>query len=63
MSNLQRLENGAIVMCCGGKGCPTLRLDEEAQVHITDDHGNAVKMSHDEAKLISKALQQAEEES
>jgi hypothetical protein len=62
MSNLQRLTNGAVVMCCGGKGCPTLRLDEDSTVHITDDHGNEIKISHDEAKLIDQALQQAEED-
>ena len=58
MSNLQQLENGAVVMCCGGKGCPTLRLDENV-VYITDDHGNEVKMSNEEAELLDQALQQA----
>jgi hypothetical protein len=58
MSNLQRLANGAIVMCCGGKGCPTLRLNEET-VEITDDHGSMISISKDEAELIKVALDQA----
>jgi hypothetical protein len=62
MSNLKRLANGAVVMCCGGKGCPTLRIDEASSVHITDDYGNAIKMSKDEAELISKALKQAKKD-
>ena len=58
MSNLQQLENGAVVMCCGGKGCPTLRIDDDV-VLITDDHGNEVKITSDEAELLDQALQQA----
>lgn len=61
MSNLQRLTDGSIVMCCGGKGCPTLKLDEGV-VEITDDYGNKVTMTQDEAKLIDTALNQAETE-
>lgn len=61
MSNLKRLTDGSIVMCCGGKGCPTLKLNDDV-VSIKDDYGNTVKMTKGEAELIKQALDQAKEQ-
>jgi hypothetical protein len=61
MSNLQRLTDGSIVMCCGGKGCPTLKIDND-QVSIKDDYGNKITITEGEAELIQQALDQAKQE-
>ncbi len=58
MNDLKKNNDGAIVLCCGGKGCPTLKV-EDKKVTITDDFGGKIKMSVEEAKLIQTALQQS----
>ena len=55
MNDLKKNKDGAIVLCCGGKGCPTLKVEKE-NVIITDDYGNAIKISVKEAELIQTAL-------
>ena len=34
MNQLQRLTDGTVVLCCGGKGCPKLNVDDNL---ITND--------------------------
>ena len=55
MSDLKRNKDGAIILCCGGKGCPTMRLVDD-RVIIEDDDGNVIDISQDEAKLIGHGL-------
>jgi len=52
---LQKNKDGAIVLCCGGKGCPTLKKDN-GMVKITDDLGNTIQITTGEAKLIAQAI-------
>lgn len=61
MNQLQRLTDGTVVLCCGGKGCPKLNVDTDQRVKITDDDGNTINISLDEAKLINQALEQSTE--
>lgn len=58
MSILNRNLNGDIILCCGGKGCPTLNVEGDS-VNIKDDHGGEIKISIGEAKLIKQAIDQA----
>lgn len=46
----------SIRLCSGQNCCPTLRLMDKNTVEITDDTGNTVYMSIEQAKLITKAL-------
>tara|TARA_Y100000310_G_C20049257_1_gene519784 strand:+ start:105 stop:272 length:168 start_codon:yes stop_codon:yes gene_type:complete len=45
-----------IKLCCKRKGCPVLKKVNEQVVKITDDYGNTVTLTTDEAKLLPDAL-------
>ena len=53
-----RNENNKIFMCCGKAGCPSVSVNEEGLVEISDDHGNTVKMKKEEATMIKEAVSQ-----
>jgi hypothetical protein len=53
-----RHDNNKIFMCCGKAGCPSVSVNEEGLVEISDDHGNTVKMKKEEASLIKEAVSQ-----
>jgi len=57
MSNLSISSNGEVLLCCGGKGCPVLVKDDQDRVKITDDYGNQIDISLDEARLIAEAVE------
>ena len=59
MSILNRNIGGEVILCCGGKGCPTLKKVED-RIKIKDDFGNAIDISVGEANLIAQALKQEE---
>lgn len=59
MNQLQKLTDGTVVLCCGGKGCPKLKVDDNERVSIKDDFGNEINISVEEAKLIEQALTQS----
>ena len=46
-----------IKLCCGGRGCPTIEKQDDS-ISITDEKGNQVTLTHEEAKLIPGALDQ-----
>ena len=60
MSILNRNSSGEVILCCGGKGCPTLKRVED-RVKIKDDDGNSIDISIGEAELIAKAIEQEKE--
>ena len=60
MNQLQKLTDGTVVLCCGGKGCPKLKIDDNKRVSIKDDLGNEINISLEEAKLIDQALAQSD---
>jgi len=51
-----RPEGNKIFMCCGKANCPSVSINKEGLVEITDDYGNSVKMNKDEASLIHDAI-------
>ena len=59
--NLKKHDDG-IMLCCRKAKCPVLRIPEEGKVTITDDDGNTVEMDLEQAKLITKAIDQLEEQ-
>jgi|10_taG_2_1085330.scaffolds.fasta_scaffold00527_9 hypothetical protein len=44
-----------ITLCCGGRGCPVIEVNG-TDLTITDDNGNIVKMTKEQAQLIPAAL-------
>ena len=49
---------GSVLLCCGGKACPKLSINEENNVIIEDDDGSTVVITKAQASLISQALEQ-----
>ena len=47
--------NNKIKLCCGGRGCPVLEVNND-KLTITDDDGNIVTMTKEQAELIPAAL-------
>lgn len=56
-----REEGNRIFMCCGKAGCPSVAVDEEGLINISDDFGNTVKMKKEEAALIRDAVSKLNE--
>ena len=52
-----RLEGNKVFMCCGKAGCPSVEIDQEGLVNISDDFGGCVKMKPEEAELIKGAIE------
>ena len=50
------------MLCCGKAKCPVVNLENEKQLSITDDDGNKVKMDIDQAKLLTQAIEQLEQD-
>jgi hypothetical protein len=44
-----------VTLCCGSKRCPQVFTDGE-DIKITDDYGQTVTMSQEQAKMISQAV-------
>lgn len=53
-----RQEGSKIFMCCGKAGCPSVEINGEGLIEISDDYGNKVKMNKSEANLIAGAVEQ-----
>jgi hypothetical protein len=50
-----RMKDGRLFLCCGKARCPSISKKDD-MIFITDDFGGKVKIPHDQAKLIDKAL-------
>lgn len=50
-----KIENNQIRLCCGQKGCPTMKIEKD-MVSITFDSGNTETMLLSQAELLPKAL-------
>lgn len=53
--NLKR-EGESILLCCRRKKCPKITKHGENHVKITDDDGNNVYITVEQAELIGSAL-------
>lgn len=51
-----RLNGNTVKLCCGKKGCPTVRDLGNGVVEITDDDGKTVTMKKEEAELLSDGV-------
>ncbi len=47
----------SVKLCCNSKYCPVLSI-EGNNVKIVDDYGKSIKMTVDQAKMISGALKE-----
>ena len=56
MNDLKTNKDGAIILCCGGKGCPLLKLEDD-RVIITDDDGNTIDIIKKEGFKISSKFE------
>jgi|SaaInlStandDraft_2_1057019.scaffolds.fasta_scaffold178488_2 hypothetical protein len=57
--NLKR-KGDSILLCCRKKKCPAISRHDENHVKITDDDGNTVKITIEQAGLIGSALKHLE---
>lgn len=48
--------NDTVRLCCGKKGCPTIKDIGDGMVEITDDDGNKIVVKKEEAELISDGV-------
>lgn len=51
-----RQEGQKFFMCCGKANCPSVEMNKDGLIAISDDYGNTVKMKVSEAKLIKEAV-------
>lgn len=51
------MEGSKVFMCCGKAGCPSVEIDQDGLVNISDDFGSSVKMKIEEAELIKSAVE------
>jgi len=41
-------------LCCGGKGCPSVRLTDNGYVEIEDDESNVVRLTTGQYNILIK---------
>tara|TARA_R110000824_G_scaffold307678_3_gene495326 strand:+ start:1372 stop:1599 length:228 start_codon:yes stop_codon:yes gene_type:complete len=61
MQKLNQLNSKEIMLCRGKGCCPSLKRIAPGQVLITDDDGNKVVLTAEQAELIPEALTQLNE--
>lgn len=49
-------KNHTVILCCGSKRCPVLTVKDD-QVSITDDYGQEINITLEQASLIPQALE------
>jgi hypothetical protein len=47
--------NDTVILCCGSKRCPQLKIVDDV-VKITDDYGQTISISREQAGLIPQAI-------
>mgnify|MGYP001282858233 CR=1 FL=1 len=45
-----------IELCCGGRGCPTIEEKNKDTIIITDDDGNKIELTKEQALMIPSAI-------
>ena len=45
----------SIKLCCGKKGCPEVKSEKD-HIKISDDYGNEIKITNEEALLLGSAV-------
>jgi hypothetical protein len=44
-------------LCCGKANCPTIKKVEGGGIEVTDDDGNTIKITQEQALLIPEAIE------
>ena len=57
--NLKK-EGNSILLCCRRKKCPRITKHGKNHIRITDDDGNNVFITREQAELIGTALQHSD---
>jgi len=52
-----RQEGSVVFMCCGKAGCPSVEINNDGMVEITDEDGNKVIIQKEEAALLPQAVE------
>lgn len=60
MSNIKQMNDGTVMLCCGGKACPVVSQDGGI-ITIIDDDGGSIKITAEQARAIPEALDSFEE--
>ena len=47
-----------VLLCCGGKGCPSVKKGNRKTIEISDDFGGKVKLTLEEAVQLPAALKE-----
>lgn len=60
---IRRNPNGTVTLCGrpGGKCCPTMQIIDENRVKITDDYGNSIVVTKEEAALMGSGVSMLDE--
>lgn len=56
MDFVKRVNDNTVKLCCGGRGCPTIKDLGNGTYEVTDDNGNVVILKKDELKLVNDAI-------
>ena len=52
----------SVILCCGSKRCPVIKVKDQNDVQITDDYGQTITISKQQAGLIADALEMLEDQ-
>ena len=60
---IRRNPNGSVTLCGRGDGkcCPTMQVIDEHRVKITDDYGNSIIVTKEEAALMGSGMTMLDE--
>lgn len=60
---IRRNPNGSVTLCgrADGKCCPTMQVIDEHRVKITDDYGNSIIVTKEEAALMGSGMTMLDE--
>ena len=60
---IRKNPNGSITLCGRGNGkcCPTMQIIDENHVKITDDYGNSIIVTKEEAALMGNGMTMLDE--
>ena len=57
-----KIENNSVKLCCGGKACPVVKVDND-NVTITDDYENTIEITKEQAEMINEAVKMLDQDS
>ena len=57
---LKKINSKTYKVCCSGN-CPTVSIEDDGMIHITDDFGGSIKISIEESSFLSQASKEIAE--